>query len=201
MVKKILVEGLDYAGKTTLAKGLVHIFNNMGLPSIYNKGNMVKTSLDDYVRKELYSESSDLIRLNALLTLGPLIDALENDSSSDLGYLVQESYIDRTIAYNKANKIPYFAEILEDLQTKLVQFDVSLFLDADIETRQKRYYSRTSERNKFDELIFADSDLFCRINDLTRELVLKRTNSHLIDTSNITEEEVRQIAINLILGN
>lgn len=68
MVRKILIEGMDYAGKSTISRSIVSHYINHGLGTIYNKGNLIKTNVDEFVNKELYRQKSDLIRLNALLT-------------------------------------------------------------------------------------------------------------------------------------
>ena len=200
MVKKILIEGLDYAGKSTLCKNLVNGFSNEGFEAKYNKGNVIKNCLDDYTRKELYSENSDLIRLNALLTIGPLVDSLAENNLSGIDFLVQESYIDRTIGYNKAHVIPYFSELLEELYDKLLQFDISFFLDADIDERRKRYERRKDERNKYDDMIFKDPDKFLEMNEKIKKLTLRRPNSYLIDTSNSTPAEDYMKALEIIRG-
>jgi thymidylate kinase len=200
MVKKILIEGLDYAGKSTLCKNLVNEFNNEGFEAKYNKGNIIRNCLDDYTRQELYSENSDLMRLNALLTLGPLVDSLAEDSLSGIDYLVQESYIDRTIGYNKAHQIPYFSELLEGLYDRLLQFDVSFFLDADISERRRRYEKRTDERNKYDDMIFQDPERFLEMNETIKESVLRRPNSYVIDTTDSTPNEDYMKALEIIRG-
>lgn len=189
MVRKILVEGLDYAGKSTLCRNLVSEYTKRGLSAVHNKGNLFKTRFDDFVKAELYSEHSDIVRLNALLTLGPLVDGLSDTNiGSDL--IIQESYVDRTIAYNIVNDIPYFHELLTSLDSKLSQFDVSIFLDADINERKKRFEKRVEERNKYDDLIYSKPDDFEKMNAIMRERMSQRQNSHRIDTSYLSEERV-----------
>lgn len=200
MVKKILVEGLDYAGKSTLCLKLVDTLNQIGFNVKYNKGNIFKNNFEEYTKKELYVENPDLIRLNALLTLGHLTDSLVVNNFDGIDFLVQESYIDRTIGFNIANKIPFFANLLDSLYDRLVQFDLSLFLDATIEERQKRYVTRFYEKTKYDEMIFQDPKKFLEINSAIKESILRRPNCVLIDNSDLNANETYLLALDLIKG-
>jgi thymidylate kinase len=200
MVKKILVEGLDYSGKTTLCKNLVNGFKKISFTTKYNKGNIIKNCLNDYTQEELYSENSDLIKLNALLTIGPLIDSIEEKNMPNIDYFIQESYIDRTIAYNKVNNIPFFSDLLENVYDNLLQFDVSFFLTTNINERKKRYEIRIDERNKYDNLIFQDPKKFEEMNQIMKNLVVKRPNSYIIDTTNSTPKNDYLKAFTILRG-
>ena len=198
MVIKILVEGLDYSGKSTLCRTLKEELSNKGKRVLFNKGDIIKTNLTAHTKKELYADDSDLIKLNSLLTLGPFFDALNENNQTGIDYLIQESYIDRTIGYNKANNIPFFADMLESVYHKLVQFDISFFLEADIEERKARFKKRVQERNKYDSLIFEDPTKFLEINRLVKNSFVKRKNSYVLDTTSISTNEVYEKVISKV---
>ncbi len=192
--KTILVTGTDLAGKTTLVNGLVVGLKDKGYDVVANKFDLQKTQLMNYAR-HLMDENWEERKLviNGLLALSFLVDGLTYKPPQN-SIFIQDSYVERTIAYCHAYNISQVEQMLRLFSDKLFHFDINIYLTADIETRRKRLLAMEN-RDFFDNLVFRDPHK-SECMDGKLESIAQNEKSYLkIDTTPLSIPEVRDAAL------
>lgn len=194
VTKTILVTGTDLAGKTTLVNGLVVGLKDKGYDVIANKFDLQKTQLMTYAR-HLMDENWEERKLviNGLLTLSFIVDGLAYRQPQN-NIFVQDSYIERTIAYCYAYDVPYVKQILDLLKDRLFHFDINIYLTADVETRRKRLLEM-GNRDFFDSIVFRDPEKAEKMDKKIEEIIKNERGYLKIDTTSLTIPEVRELSL------
>ena len=197
ITKTILVTGTDLAGKTTLVNGLVVGLKDKGYEVVANKFDLQKTQLMTYAR-HLMDENWEERKLviNGLLALSFLVDGLTYQPPRECIF-VQDSYIERTIAYCHTYNVPHVEKILELFNDKLFHFDINVYLTADIETRRKRLLAM-GNTDFFDSVVFRDSEKVESMDKGIEDRVKNEGGYLRIDTTPLSIPEVRNISLNHI---
>lgn len=143
---RILVDGLDLTGKTTLARTLTATFGGRGVPARANTWMLSDRHwLSRSLRRlpRVRQPDSGLITA-ALLGLGYLLDRVlaHRETPGEGAVVIQDGYADRTVAFGMAGG-PYLAACLALRWPKLfTQFDLAVYLHAPAEVRAARLAAR-----------------------------------------------------------
>ncbi|MFE3629462.1 nucleoside/nucleotide kinase family protein [Streptomyces goshikiensis] len=162
---RLLVDGLDGAGKTTLVDALLALMAEHGIEAVRHRGMLAEHHPLEKPLKRLrlarQYRSSPIT--GAYLAAGFALDALlERFDPPRCGgaVLVQEGYVDRTIAVGLAGG-PFLPALLALWASRhFAAFDVAAFVHADVEVRRERFAAREhlddGDRNSVDNPGFAD---------------------------------------------
>lgn len=200
----VLVEGLDLAGKSTLAS-----FLKKRLAEHYPVVRYSRNAMTDgndfaaFADKQRKNPDVPLSETCPLFMAAHLYDALQFKSPEPNAVHLQDSSWLRTLAFNRVRDNQTFLPLLERIARVQPKFDLSLYLTASIAVRQKRVVQRegeeASENDHSDYLVYSDPDLFRR-ND---EMLLLTTQSYcdcveVIDTSELSQEDVQKAAMSAL---
>ncbi|MFI1184299.1 hypothetical protein ACH4UT_32830 [Streptomyces sp. NPDC020799] len=144
---RILVDGLDLSGKTTLVTTLIDTLADHGVPAVRHRGMLCEHHPLERLLKRLplaYQSRSSLIT-GAYLFGGYALDAafVHLDPPRTGGaVLIQEGYVDRTMAVGLAGG-PYLpATLAMWASRRFATFDLAVFLHASPAVRRTRMETR-----------------------------------------------------------
>lgn len=190
----ILLEGLDYAGKSTIARCLAARLEAEGHAVRINAGGLhrgyfrrVAWTARDRVGPDPLSFPR-LYYLNLIYTAVALADPV-GYRADDGKIVIQESYADRMVAYQRGHAVRVCPDVVAALRPLLVQFDVTILLTASLEAKRQRYLHREHKRDGTDLEVMTRPDELWRSEVELRRLVARRPNSHIVDSSELTVEE------------
>ncbi|MGW2376303.1 MULTISPECIES: nucleoside/nucleotide kinase family protein [Kitasatospora] len=151
---RILIDGLDLTGKTTLAKQLAEALRAEGAAVVHHRGvlaprNPVAALLERRGISAPQHPTSALLNAAYLVACAldrPLRGAAAWERS---GILIQESYVDRSLAYGIANGPWAAARLALRFPHLFTGFDLALYLHAPLEIRRGRL-ERRKEANVID---------------------------------------------------
>ncbi|WP_031072060.1 hypothetical protein [Streptomyces sp. NRRL WC-3742] len=162
---RILVDGLDLSGKTTLTHALVGEFADRGVPAVRHRGMLAHHHPIEPILKRLplFRQPDSSLITTAFLGAGYALDALlvKADPPQPRGtVLVQDGYADRTVAFGIAGG-PYLAAVLGLRWPALfAPFDLAVYVHAPIAVRRKRVAGRedidANDRRSVEDRPFAD---------------------------------------------
>lgn len=145
---RILVDGLDLTGKTTLTSAIIAALGERGVPAVPHRGMLAgHYPLEQRLRRTfplVRQPDSSLVTSVFLLGAFPLdrVLAAINPPQPAGAVLVQDGYADRTAALGMAGG-PYLAACLALRWPRLyAPFDVAVYLHAPAETRAARLAAR-----------------------------------------------------------
>lgn len=183
----ILMEGMDFSGKTTLAFMIVNHLKREGVSASYNTGPLKNGWFSMVVTKVHKSKEMNFLVRNTVHAMVPVFDRLFFSVSRDQ-FIVQETYIDRTIAYNRARKRYYFSEPLYLISPLFHKFDLTIYITNKFDERLTRYH-KSQQVNAEDEKRFADRALFQLTCDHLGLIIIKRANCIVINTDGESIEQ------------
>lgn len=219
----ILIEGLDLAGKSTLAKKLRDILLENGVKLRYSTNCLVPENpinADAQALRKLKKPGSGirLLETGSLFLASHLWDVAHFRPPPTGSIHLQESCWLRTVAYHLHNRTAYMQErsleqdfefkgdfsdlackvMVDDCNCKGPEFDLVFYITADVEARQSRLDKRLSEQPKecdFDDsLVFRDPKQFMRLDHVLWDVTRQRfPHAVRIDTSTMTAEEVFEL--------
>ncbi|SRR5258708_3093590 len=198
----VLIEGLDLSGKSTVAKQLRIELENVGLSVQSGYGALHKNRLHTYVHDDLCHQETGgiwyIFMTNFLLTLLPLVDRVLFISPSWHTIVIHESYACRTIAFNKAHRIPFFHRLLTIMYPIFVSFNLTIYITASAEARKKRLVARAA-RNSDDLISITNPDLLLEMDGYLRNALKTCKNVLTIDNSELTIEDTVSIAKHAVI--
>ncbi|MEU6608664.1 hypothetical protein ABZ922_27015 [Streptomyces shenzhenensis] len=191
---RVLIDGLDLSGKTTLATRLTEVLREQGRRPIHHRGflsprNPLARPLET-VKAPDHPTSS---MLNMAYLAGCVLDRtlLGARSWEERGLLVQESYVDRCLAYGYANGPWPPARLALRKPGMFIGFDLAIYLSAPLPVRRERLRRRV-EANSVDRL----SVLSGKFHDdfMTALAMAGRRHRRVLtfDTSRYTTEQIVQ---------
>jgi dTMP kinase len=145
---RILIEGLDLSGKTTLALAVAEEFTRRGRPAVRHRGMLTARHPARRVlrRLPLVRQPDSAVVTTSYLLAGYALDgALIRMARPQPGapVFVQDGYADRMAAYGMAGG-PYLAAALAlRWPGVFASFDVAVYVHAPRETRRVRLAERT----------------------------------------------------------
>lgn len=188
---RILIEGLDLAGKSTVCRRFLQQARGSWL--------LRRNSLVDNNR--VYALADELRRADALpdeplgwLYLAALrADLAQLGSSqpdSDLDILHDSTILVRSVAHHGAQGRTKLVRQFIELVPDLPRFDHAFVCVADRETRLRRLAKRRPENLGPDDFIVRDDfATFSRMQELVIDLVMKHFGGVVIDTGGLENEE------------
>lgn len=202
---RVLVDGLDLTGKTTLTAAIIAALAARGVPAVPHRGMLAAHyPLEQRLRRTfplVRQPDSSLVTSVFLLGAFPLDRLLAAiDPPQPAGtVLVQDGYADRTAALGLAGG-PYLAACLALRWPRLyAPFDVAVYLHAPAETRAARLAGRTdADVNDFRSVRdtgFADT--FTAM--LTRGMGRRHRQLLVFDTSRHGPQEMAAAVTALLL--
>jgi thymidylate kinase len=202
---RILVDGLDLTGKTTLTYAIIAALGERGVPAVRHRGMLAgHYPLEQRLRRTfplVRQPDSSLVTSVFLLGAFPLDRVLAAiDPPQPAGaVLVQDGYADRTAALGMAGG-PYLAAYLALRWPRIyAPFDVAVYLHAPAETRAARLAARpdadVNDIRSVRDTGFADT--FTAM--LTRGMGRRHRQLLVFDTSRHAPEEMAAAVTGLLL--
>lgn len=187
----VLIEGMDYSGKSTTTQNVATYLRDQSFNVYVNTGNLHKNWWDRFCTF-LYQSDKVNDRLLALFfSVSPLIDKFFYKTPNNT-IVLQETYADRAIAYNWAHNYRLLYWWMSLSSKYYVQFDINFYLHADIDIRKQRFLSRL-ETNKNDNILIDNTDKFVRTEKKLSEIISKSDSIIFVDTGIHSPIEVTQI--------
>jgi dTMP kinase len=148
----VLIEGMDLTGKTTLARLLVDALVERGFAAVHHRGFLAtRHPLRPVLDQIDPGNRPDDEALNAAFIAASMMDlllpgVLDNQRPE---VVVQESYVDRVIAYGTAAGSWPAARAAADAPQSFASFDIAVLMHAPLEVRRARLRGRV-ERDRVD---------------------------------------------------
>ncbi|MFJ1756474.1 hypothetical protein [Kitasatospora sp. NPDC088134] len=196
---RLLVDGLDGSGKTTLVDALLEMMAEHGIEAVRHRRMLAQHHPLDEALKRLHlsKQYRSSAVTGAYLAAGFALDRLLvpfDPPRCEGAVLVQEGYVDRTIAVGLAGG-PFLPAVLALWASRyFVAFDVAVYVHAGVDVRRERMAAREhldpGDRNSIDDSGFAD-----RFNAALLHFLGRRHRTLLVfDTALHTPQEMaRQI--------
>jgi dTMP kinase len=185
---RILIDGMDLSGKTTLAKALVAALQEAGIQARRNVGGLHKGWIDALAQRTYRWCRPGSALVSWLFAATALVDALRARRPAPGTVLVQEAYAEHTIAFAEGFGRRAAAWLVRRLRHWLPRFDLIVHLQADRETRERRFHGR-GRNDAVDRLIFAAPDRFDSIGRRLKAL-LEAESCLALDTDRLSPAEV-----------
>ncbi len=203
---RILVDGLDLTGKTTLTAALISALGEHGVPAMPHRGMLAgHYPLEQWLRRTfplVRQPDSGLVTAVFLLGAYPLDRLLAGiDPPQPAGaMLVQDGYADRTAALGMAGG-PYLAACLALRWPRIyAPFDVAVYLHAPASTRAARLAVRLdADVNDFRSVRDTEfAETFTAM--LVRGMGRRHRQLLVFDTSRHAPEEMAAAVTGLLLS-
>jgi len=183
-VVRILVDGLDMSGKTTLTKTLIDTLNSCGITAVRHRGMLAEHHPVEPLLKKLplvrQAESSAITA--AFLLGGYALDAalVRVDPPRTGGaVLIQDGYVDRTVAFGLAGG-PYLSAAFGLWGARwFASFDLAVYLHASPEVRRTRMEGR-DEVDSADRRSVEDEAFAARFNAVLLHGMARRHGGRLL---------------------
>ncbi|MGA5701725.1 hypothetical protein [Peterkaempfera bronchialis] len=196
---RILVDGLDLSGKTTLTHALIEELGNREMPAWRHRGMLAEHHpLEPLLRRlPLARQAESSLVTTALLAAGYALDAalVRIDPPRPPGVLIQDGYADRAVAFGIAGG-PYLAAALALRWARwFAPFDVAVYLHAPVSVRRARLAARVevdaADRRSVEDEPFAERFTAMLVHGMGR----RHRRLLVLDTGCIGPREMaRQIA-------
>ncbi|MFJ4680849.1 hypothetical protein [Kitasatospora sp. NPDC088783] len=192
---RILVDGLDMSGKSTLVATLIKTFEARGVTAVRHRGMLAEHHPVEPLLKRLplvrQARSSAITA--AFLVGGYALDGLlvHLDPPRPAGaVIIQDGYADRTIAFGLAGG-PYLTAALALWASRVfATFDVAVYLHASPQVRGGRMAER-ADVDEADRRSVEDERFAARFNASLLNFVGRRHRTLLVfDTAEHTPEEI-----------
>ncbi|MGW8700683.1 hypothetical protein ACWGOK_27800 [Streptomyces eurythermus] len=144
---RVLIDGLDLSGKTTLTAALAAELEARGRTVVEHRGFLAARHPARRLLKKLplVRQPDSTLVTTAYLTAGYVLDSLlvRAGAAEPAGtVLIQDGYVDRTVAFGMAGG-PYLAAVLALRWPRLfAPFDVAVYLHAPADARRVRLGAR-----------------------------------------------------------
>ena len=190
------LEGMDLAGKSSVAKAIQEKSNikwKISNNRLYNE-NEIYNFISEVAKKNLYDDEI----YGYLYYVALFSDLKKYELSTNV---IQDSTILlRSINYHIENNNKQLAEMFIKLVKLHPVPNCSIYLTADINSRIRRLAERIEKNpekiSKNDSMIISNPEKFKQMDDNLFFLSQKYFNSILLDTTNLTIDEVADYIIN-----
>lgn len=183
---RVLIDGMDLSGKSTLCRGLVERLQRAGVPARRNLGGLTHGAAHRFTQRAWRQRPPGDGLVGWGFVASALTDALTRPEPP--GVIVQEAYAQHTIALAEGFGHPAVSRAMRALAPALPHFDHLFYLGATLETRRARYVTR-GVNDGMDALIFEDPARFSRIEARLRGLMLE-AGAKVIETDALDAEAV-----------
>ncbi len=198
--KFITVEGIDGAGKTALLSTVVSTVQSAGIDIIVTR-EPGGTSLGEQLRNLVLTPENDFCTDAEILTIfaarAQHIDRLILPELCNGNWVLCDRFTDSTYAYQGGGRIVDHQRIgtIEEWVQRDFRPDLTLLLDAAIETGQSRILNSNGTLDRFE---MEDLDFHQRVRETYRDIAAKEPDRVKVIDANKTEIEVCEIARDLM---
>lgn len=194
MSVRILLEGMDFSGKTTLAQGLVRRFQEQGTSAWSSQNSLCPDNPICRIAERIAEESRrHPYEASALFMAAHLWD-MRHYQTDRPGVHVQDSCWLRSKAFDRRQGVPLPWDHVPG-----VEFSAVLYLSASLKVRQWRCRKRSP--HGADHWVFTKSDQFLAMEHHLRAEFAQHPGFLEIDTSQLTSEQVLEAAWGLLQAN
>jgi thymidylate kinase len=192
-VDGLLIEGVDYSGKTSVTDELVRLLARRSQPTVRRACFLNEHPIIDALLS-LAKASNSMEARDVCYTSSLLHDLRMPSLPRPAGYLLQERHVLTQIGRNT-----FFYDDPERWQVPSMQamrlaFTCQVYLWSNIEAKRSRTRSRPPKSPR-DAMLADDPTLHQRYDDVMRGMLPKGERWLMIDTSNSTVEAVAQIVL------
>lgn len=192
MSRRILLEGLDFAGKSTLARSLWQRYREAGqLVSLSNNCLCPENPIAALAEKVAAEPGRHPFEASSLFLASHLWDL--RHYSPGAGWQIQDSCWLRSKAFDRRQGVPLPWDELGGME-----FEAVIFLTASISVRQWRGRKRRIETAE--HWVFARADQFLALEHHLRQEFVGQKNFLEIDTSRLSPAETLERAWNYLEG-
>jgi dTMP kinase len=202
---RILVDGLDLSGKTTLTHAIIKALTERGVPAMRHRGMLATHHpLQQWLMRTfpLVRQPDSSLVTTAFLLAGYAVDGVlaRIDPPGPTGtVMVQDGYADRTVAFGMADG-PYLAACLALRWPRIfAPFDVAVYLHAPAEARAARLAARpdadANDVRTVHDTAFADTFTAMLIRGMGR----RHRRLLVFDTSRHAPEDMAAIIADLLV--
>lgn len=193
---RVLIDGMDLSGKSTLAQGLTEALNRLGIPARRNVGGLHAGRATAMAQAAYRARPPGDGAVAWAFFASALSDAIFGPASPG-EVLVQEAYTDHSVAFAEAFGHRGVSLALRALRPALPRFDLIVYLGASLETRRRRYQSRP-KNDAVDAMLLTDPERFQAIDDRLRALLTRR-GALIIETDGLCASEVLAATLSRVL--
>ncbi|CUI05721.1 hypothetical protein LXA47_27405 [Massilia sp. P8910] len=187
---RVLIEGTDLTGKSTLAAGLVARLTDSGIQAAHQKGYLYRNPFLRLLGRWEANKYARSAMLNSMYIVSGLIDGLiETMRAKDPYVLVCESYVDRAIAYGIALRLGWISKLALTRTRCFPRFDLCILLRCDYNERISRREKRETV-TVTDRLTTRDQHTHEAIANSYAMLVHRHSAVLILDTDEADAEEV-----------
>ncbi len=181
--RRILVEGVDLVGKTTLVHGLVAALKERGLDARRNAGPLYPGLIARMATRRYRSGRDPRAPVQTWLFVGAAWhDVLRADTRGHGAILVQEAGIDHTIALARALGRPVAAAAATAAAAWTPGFDATILVTCNLATRRTRLASRP-HADALDRLLVDDPTAATMLETELHARVSARANLLILDSA------------------
>jgi thymidylate kinase len=203
MAVTVLIEGLDLTGKTTLARTLVAQLTRSGVPVMHHRGFLARRHpLAWLLEHTAPGDRPGSQALNAAFLCGAALDRLiaAGQTYRGPGVLVQESYVDRAVAYGAAAGRWPLAMAAARHPRVFARFDLAVITHAPPATRLERLIAR-GDGDAVDRLTLTDQAFPDTFYEVLTQVAGRHRRVLRVDTSLRGPHDVAgEIAAELVLA-
>lgn len=186
---RVLVDGMDLTGKTTLAWRLVEELRANGVPAVRQVGPVVPSGLSRWTQRAYRRHAPGSAPVSWGYAACAAVDALLGDDGAEV-LVVQEVGPDHAAAFAEAFGRLLPARLIDALRPWWPRWDFAVNLRARLPTLQARY--RLRDRNDaVDTLLFTDTERFMAIEDRLSKRMHDR-GAMTLQTDGLTPSELVQ---------
>ena len=200
----ILIEGIDLAGKSTLAKSLPGKLNDLGFAVRQSRNSLCPDNpiapVADVIRKESNAGNAET---GALFLASHLWDSRNFGPIPNGTIHLQDSCWVRTLAHHTVQGTPDIPAMLRRDAMAFPRFNIAIFLTADLTVRQERLGQRESDdpgsNDDGDRLVITNPQKFNRLDERLKELCKEFFSATCIDTSTLDKNDVLNEVLKQVL--
>jgi dTMP kinase len=178
---RLLIDGPDLSGKTTLVNLLRARLEGLGWNVVCHKGRRHPTPVSRLLVKISPNRHPDSAALNAAYILESLLDHFYEKPVPENTVLITEGYVDRSIAYGLARQLSWPCRLALRARRFFPSFDLAILVVADLKTRS----ARLAQRKNPSEIDRRSIDAHHRFLAAYRTVFRRHANRLIIDTSKV----------------
>ncbi|WP_316169874.1 hypothetical protein [Bradyrhizobium sp. SZCCHNS2017] len=193
---RLLIDGPDLSGKTTLAQRLKEELEERGWKVVAAKGRINPGATPGLLTKFNPNNHPDSALLNAAYIANALFDWFRLRDAPAGTIFITEGYVDRSIAYGLARRLSWVARLAARASRLFPGFDLAILVTADRPTRTMRM----SLRRRPSRIDSRAIESHYRFLAAYRVLFRRHANRVAIDTSKVCVESAVEIALQQVLS-